>query len=207
MASKVSNVIVHPASLKYLQKGHPWVTLDSFSKKFPPDPFLITRDSKSSFLLLHDPNHNKIRARLWSSQPLRTGANFDDFRLQLVQRLRDAISKRKILKTSHPQVFDRENYYLFFAEADFIPGLQGLLLGDRFILLDSTKDIWEPHLDFIFSQVKQLTTSILKYEIRETFYQKRPGPFLTYPGKMPAPANPFVISEYNIHYGLNFTIG
>ncbi|OFZ14684.1 MAG: hypothetical protein A2X86_18710 [Bdellovibrionales bacterium GWA2_49_15] len=207
MNLKIPNVTVHPASLKYLHQGHPWVTLDSFSKKFPPNPFLIAREAKSSFLLLHDPHHNKIKARLWSSQTSVPVVSVETFHTQLLDRLRAAILKRKVLRASHPQVFKRDNFYLFFAEADFIPGLQGLLLGDRLILLDFTKTIWESHLDFIFSQVKQLATTILELEIREMFYQKRPGPFLTYPDKTPARANPFVIKEFDLRYNLNFTLG
>ncbi len=207
MADNVSQVTVHPASLKYLQKGHPWVTLDSYSKKFPQNPFLFTKGHESSFLLLHDPHHNKIKARLWSSKQTRAEITRDIFLTQLAERLKSAITKRKTLKASHAPVFQRDNFYLFFAEADFIPGLQGLLLGQRFILQDFTKTIWHPYLDFIFSHVKQLTAQILGIEIEETFYQQRPGPFLTYPEKKPPAANPFIISEFGVRYNLNFALG
>ncbi|MBI2521237.1 MAG: class I SAM-dependent methyltransferase [Bdellovibrio sp.] len=169
---------------------------------------MTTRNAKSSFLLLHDPHHSKIRARLWSSQQGQSDrCDMETFHLQLVERLKAALTKRKMLKSSHPQVFNRDNYYLFFAEADFIPGLQGLLLGNSFILFDFTRTIWEPHIDFIFSQVKQLTSTVLNQDIQEFFYQKRPGPFLSYPSKTAAPANDFVIAEFNLRYSLNFNLG
>ncbi len=51
-----------------MKKGHPWVTRDEFTKKFPDDGFILR--SKNSIdglwpFLIHDPTHPKVKARVW----------------------------------------------------------------------------------------------------------------------------------------------
>ncbi len=66
-------VQLHPASIKYLSKGHPWITEDSFTKEFPAErTFLIGtegKDQKEFAILMHDPEHKNIKARAWSLVP------------------------------------------------------------------------------------------------------------------------------------------
>ena len=60
---------VHPVSTKLLRQGHPWITADSFSNRFPRNSeFIIALDERRRpfALLLHDPHHKNIKARLWS---------------------------------------------------------------------------------------------------------------------------------------------
>jgi hypothetical protein len=59
---------IHPVSIKMLMQGNPWVTLDQYSERFQPkDKFVIALNRGDHFaLLLHDPQHKSVRARLWS---------------------------------------------------------------------------------------------------------------------------------------------
>ena len=62
---------LHPFSIKALKKGHPWVTKDEYSSKFSKDtPFIIGTDHKQNdvALLINDPAHPQIKARLWSTK-------------------------------------------------------------------------------------------------------------------------------------------
>ena len=53
-------VKLHPATIKHMKKGHPWVTKDSYTQAFPENrTFLIGLDGrheKEFALFIHDPN-------------------------------------------------------------------------------------------------------------------------------------------------------
>ena len=89
----IPRVNLHPASCKYLKLGHPWITDDSFTKKFPQNSFfLIGVDEKSKqdiALILHDPEHKTVKARLWSLDKNEWELSFEE---QVCQRLKKAIS-------------------------------------------------------------------------------------------------------------------
>ncbi len=84
---KLATYEVHPISVKMLNQGNPWVTLDKYSEKFKPfEKFVVALNRNKPFaLLLHDPTHKTVRARLWS----KTG-NFEkqikDFRRRMTGR-------------------------------------------------------------------------------------------------------------------------
>ena len=62
-------VQIHPISEKYLKAGHFWITKDSYTEKFPKTSlFLIAKNKKNNdfALLLSDPKHPHIKARLWN---------------------------------------------------------------------------------------------------------------------------------------------
>lgn len=121
---QLPRVQLHPSSIREIQKGHPWITKDSFTERFPQDKLFLTSDK---CLFLHDPRHKSVKGRVWSTQ-----GNFkeqcDGFEAELGKRLKRAFEKRiqnKDLITS------RENYYLVFGEGDFIPGLFIQKLGSH----------------------------------------------------------------------------
>jgi len=123
-------VQLHPISYKLLRQGHPWVTLDAFSRRFPPDAsFLryVDAQSRSAGVLLHDPRHKEVRGRLWSRNPAWSES---DFPRELHERLTRAREKRLAM----PELKLREHCYWLFGEADDVPGLMLLQLGDQFIL-------------------------------------------------------------------------
>ena len=61
-------VELHPASIKHIKKGHPWVTKDKYSLNFPSrDLFLWSKTAEHErVMLLNDPEHPQVKARVWS---------------------------------------------------------------------------------------------------------------------------------------------
>ena len=66
MNKSIPKVNLHPASCKYLKLGHPWITDDSFTKKFPKDAFFLIgndeRNRQDVALLINDPQHKTVKA-------------------------------------------------------------------------------------------------------------------------------------------------
>jgi 23S rRNA (cytosine1962-C5)-methyltransferase len=127
-------------TLKHMKKGHPWVTLDSFSKKFPKGrTFLIgtTGGGHESCVLINDPDHKDVKARVWSThgEHIETIKSFPQ---DLYQRLKSSFQKRANLNITE----ERDNYYLAFGEADGLPGLFILVLGNE-ILLQYYANYWK----------------------------------------------------------------
>jgi len=139
MTTKIPECLVHPASLKQIQGGHPWVTPDTFSNRFPKhSEFIIaTDDRKRPFaLLIHDPFHRNVKARVWSlKKPFDREA--EHFTASIQARLDLAFEKRD--QNKHLQM--RDNYYLVFGEADQLPGLFILKLKDR-VLIQFFTQFW-----------------------------------------------------------------
>ena len=144
---------IHPTSIKLINRGHPWITLDSFSEKFhPKEKFIVAKNRGKPFaLFIHDPTHKKIRARLWSKQ-----GNFDkqikNFKQDLSNRIKAAITKRVKSKVLE----DRNHFYLIFGEGDNIPGLFVHFINEQ-ILIQTYTDYWKKHQDYI---IQQLTNHI-----------------------------------------------
>ncbi len=126
-------VKLHPASCKYLRLGHPWITEDSYSARFPKnDFFLIGVDDRSSqpiALLINDPEHKNVKARLWSLLPEDFNST-PDFIRELEKRIKNALELR--IKTN--LISERDNFYLINAESDFLPGLLVLKLKDQILI-------------------------------------------------------------------------
>lgn len=115
-----------------MKKGHPWITLDEYSKRFPRDnTFLIGVDGKEEecCLIIHDPEHKTVKARVWSTE-LPFLPQVKDFNYFLNGRLMEAFKKRRDEKVHE----ERENFYVVFGEADSIPGLNILVLKNQLIL-------------------------------------------------------------------------
>ena len=131
--AKISRVNLHPASIKYLKLGHPWITEDSFTKRFPKDQFfLIGKEDKNSrevALLINDPEHKNVKARLWSLNPNEWSTTVD-FTNQLKDRISNALAKREKLNL----LSERENFYLVNGESDQLPGLIVLLLKNHIFI-------------------------------------------------------------------------
>ena len=102
---------VHPITVKMLRRGHPWIIKDKFTEKFHPrDRFIVAKDRrKPCALLIHDPRHKHVKARLWASQG-DFGAMIKNFRRDMVQRIQKAITKRKQKNI----LSERQNFYLVF---------------------------------------------------------------------------------------------
>jgi 23S rRNA (cytosine1962-C5)-methyltransferase len=112
MMTKVRECLVHPVSVKLLKQGHPWVTADNFSNRFPKnEEFVIAMDERKRAiaLLINDPFHKSIKGRVWS-----TKFPFDrealHFTASIQARIENAVSKREAMK----ELKERDNYYLVF---------------------------------------------------------------------------------------------
>ncbi|HLT23198.1 MAG TPA: class I SAM-dependent methyltransferase [Bacteriovoracaceae bacterium] len=175
--NKIPECNVHPVSIKLLRSGHPWITADNFSQRFPRHAeFIIALDDRKRpmGLLIHDPRHKNIKARLWS-----TKSPFDreaqHFTASLQARLDLAFEKRSALE----QAQARENYYLCFGEADQLPGLFIIRLKDR-VLIQFYTGFWLRYKSIIQTTIQEVYPEIsddhiwfqLRGETKEL--QKRP---------------------------------
>ena len=129
MNKPIPKVNLHPASCKYLKLGHPWITDDSYTKKFPKDAFfLIGVDEKNRqdvALLINDPQHKTVKARLWSLDKAEWTL---DFKQVLAARIKTAIDLRR------PLMGERENIFLINGESDGLPGLLVQLLKNELMI-------------------------------------------------------------------------
>jgi 23S rRNA (cytosine1962-C5)-methyltransferase len=191
---------LHPLTVKSIKQGHPWITRDSFSSRFPKSELLLKiqdpKDRRTLGHYLHDPAHPKVVARFWSHEK-------SDFESQLKSKLKEAITKRQ------PLFKERENIYLAFAEADELPGLYIQKLGET-CLIQYHCFVWEKWLPQIkkYLESKKELSSIKYY-----FEQKRiHGEAKKAPNAMTADAPmESVVSEgqikFKIRYNLNHDIG
>lgn len=129
----IPRVNLHPASCKYIKLGHPWITEDTYTKRFPKnDFFLVGVDEKNRqeiALLINDPEHKNVKARLWSLNSEDWKKNLD-FKTELHTRIKNAFFRREKLNIQN----ERENYYLINAESDFLPGLLVLKLKNQLLI-------------------------------------------------------------------------
>lgn len=152
MMTKVRECLVHPVSVKLLKQGHPWVTADTFSNRFPRnEEFVIATDDKKRAiaLLINDPFHKSIKGRVWS-----TKFPFDrealHFTASIQARIDNALVKREAMK----ELKERENYYLVFGEADQLPGLFILKLQDR-ILIQFYTGFWTRYKGILQTTIQE----------------------------------------------------
>lgn len=146
---RTPRVELHPASIKYLYKGHPWITKDRFSMKFPKgSPFVTAKlDEKKFAILLNDPTHDSVLARLWR---IGEGSHLGpkDFYFELRERMQESFEARR-------GITDRENYYIVFGETDFLPGLFIIRLKDR-ILVQFYANFWNHFEKDILKIIKDI---------------------------------------------------
>lgn len=155
--NRIPECVIHPVSIKLLRQGHPWITADNFSNRFPRhSEFIIAVDDRKRpmALLLHDPNHKNIKARVWSTKfPFDREAQH--FTAGIQGRLDLALEKREQQK----ELKERENYYLVFGEADQLPGLFILKLKDR-ILVQFYTALWTKYKSTIQTTIQEVYPEI-----------------------------------------------
>ncbi len=190
---------IHPISIKQIQKGHPWVTTDQYSEKFQPNErFIVAANRRRPFaLLLHDPAHKSIRARVWA-----TNGDFQkqikNFKNDLAVRIKNAIVKRA--KANYLE--KRDHFYLIFAEGDNIPGILVHYLGGE-ILIQFYMTFWDTYKDyFIQTLIKNINDHLNEDVSFENIWIQHRSEV-----KQPAKCNDFntsfknlEISEFGIKY-------
>lgn len=129
-------VELHPASIKHIKLGHPWITSDRFSDRFPRSSFFVAcrLDEENFVVLLNDPTHPQVKARVWKIDP-KSSLDRKDFIYEVVGKLTTSIEIRLA------QNLDRENFYLVFGEADHLPGLHIIKLKDD-LLIQFYANVW-----------------------------------------------------------------
>jgi 23S rRNA (cytosine1962-C5)-methyltransferase len=155
--NKIPECQIHPVSIKLLRQGHPWITPDNFSNRFPrQSEFVVALDERKRpmALLLHDPHHKNVKARVWTTKyPFDREAQH--FTASIQARLDLAIAKRSEQK----EIKERENFYLIFGEADQLPGLFVLRLKDR-ILIQFYTSFWNRYKSIIQTTIQELFPEI-----------------------------------------------
>ncbi len=146
----MKEVNLHPATIKHLKKGHPWITSDTYTRKFPSDEFLLGKDEsgKAFCLFFHDRFHPTVKGRCLEIFSSFEAKSFN-FKNILAERLKIAYQKRVELKLSE----QRENYYLVFGEADNLPALFIQKLG-KLIVIQYYSLFWEKYLPGIVAETK-----------------------------------------------------
>tara|TARA_Y100000768_G_scaffold388765_1_gene386941 strand:+ start:21664 stop:23175 length:1512 start_codon:yes stop_codon:yes gene_type:complete len=136
-------------SIKLIRAGHPWVTNDKFSEKFhPKERFIIAANRKKPFaLLIHDPTHKHVRARVWA-----TSGHFQklmkNFKNDVITRLRKSFQNRKAKNYFE----NRNHFYLAFGENDQLPGIFIKYMGGE-ILIEFYMEFWRTYQDFVIQNV------------------------------------------------------
>lgn len=160
MLAKIK-VNLHPQTTKHMNAGHPWVTEDSFTKKFPlKEKFLlgVCNDKNTFNFLLHDPLHKKIKGRLWKSISSEDAKKYshESFWSDFNKRVEDSLKKRQ--KFIQQGLINRENFYLIFGESDFLPGLFLQKLQNHYVLSLYT-NFWD---EFLANEIKTILINSLK---------------------------------------------
>lgn len=155
--NKIPECLIHPVSIKLLRAGHPWITSDNFSNRFPrQSEFVVATDDRKRpmALLMHDPFHKNVKARVWSTKfPFDREAQH--FTASLQARLDHAFEKR----TAQKELKERENYYLVFGEADQLPGLFILRLKDK-VLIQFYTSFWNRYKSIIQTTIQEVFPEI-----------------------------------------------
>lgn len=136
--------------------GHPWITEDSFTKKFNQNSSFIEGFSKNrrAGIFLHDPKHAKIKGRFWGVEPIK---NFKDFQSEFKLRLKSAIAKR----LEKGIQLKRDNLYLVFGEADSLPGIFIQKIGSE-ILIQYYSYFWQAQDNWTLKLIQEEVQNSLK---------------------------------------------
>lgn len=192
--SNLRRVELHPATIKMIKKGHPWVTLDKFSQNFPKGyPILIGTDSKNKPIceLINDPEHPKIKARLW--RIILDDHDKSDFIDDLRTRIQTAIQFRDHIREAK----ERENYYLIFGEADYLPGLFVQYLNKN-IFIQYKSTFWAKYTDYIIKFLKSnIKEKNLIFWLQERKNNKKGSLKIIEPE---GAKNVFDLNEYGVNY-------
>ncbi len=203
---QIKRVGLHDISLREIKKGHPWITRDQFTKKFPQHHFFLfgcDRNRREICLFINDPDHPKIKGRVWQKFPFsKTGSI--DFATEFRTRIGKSIAKRAQANLLN----ERENFYLVFAEADQRPGLFVQMVGDQ-IIVQIYAYFWKDLIGLIEEElIANLQTffSDIRFEI---WVQERRGPenleinsLQRLKGKK-AKTHKLIIQEFEVQYLLH----
>lgn len=191
---------IHPASIKHALKGHPWITKDSFSSKWPKNKILlhikITKDK--TYTYLHDPGHSFCVGRLFHTEKITRAEDVQDL---IQERLHLAVKNR--IESS--VIKQRSHYWLVFAEADYLPGLYINYLNGHVVLQTHIK-FWENELPHLIELLSKILDDA-KIHYTQFWWQKRSQgqhlPLCYNKGKFEPAAQSFWVEEAGIQMLIN----
>lgn len=184
-------VELHPASIKHIKLGHPWITSDRFSDRFPRNSFFVSCriDEVNFVVFLNDPTHPQVKARVWRIDP-KSSIERKDFIYEVIGKLTTSIEIRLA------QSLERDNFYLVFGEADHLPGLHIIKLKDD-ILIQFYANVWSNfEKDLVSFLNKQNLGKRIWVQKRNKEQEKE---FYCASDKAVTQAN-FELSEYGVNY-------
>lgn len=190
MNKPIPKVNLHPASCKYLKLGHPWITEDTYTKRFPKEAFfLIGVDEKNRqdvALLINDPLHKTVKARLWSLNKAEWTLDFKDV---LKSRMKAAIDKRR------PLMKERENIFLINGESDELPGLLIQLLKDE-VMIQYYALFWKEKEDLVLEYLKENLPHLQEIWVQERNFDQAKS-IRSINGK---DSSEFTLTEFGLNY-------
>lgn len=169
---------IHPATLKHLRAGHPWITADRFSAQFPVKALCLTlKDGERELIFLHDPQHPQIKARRWdlSAKSLElknlTPGQINHFiKLQWMEGINDWIKQWSSSWRSQR----RNHGHLFSGHQSRLPGLQVLYLNGH-LYIQTQAYYWHSFKEFFVALMPE-TAQILQQQgwpITSLWWQQR----------------------------------
>lgn len=186
-----SRVKLHPLSIKHLKKSHPWVVKDTFTAKFPTDEtFLegLNEKARPFCILLHDSDHPHVKARLWSFE---LNKKLND----LGPRVEMAFKKRKDLElTKH-----RDSYFLFFGEADALPGLFGIMFKQT-IVLQYYASIWSKLESKLIPELVKACKKTFDFSPSVYVQDRNKGQRVSFRHLKGAQHSDIVVNEFGLNY-------
>jgi 23S rRNA (cytosine1962-C5)-methyltransferase len=203
--SRVATYDIHPTSIKMIQQGNPWVTLDEYSEKFQPkERFIIALNQRKPFaLLIHDPQHKTVRARLWAKNG-NLEKQAKTFKADFTARVDAALRSRKTTGILEK----RDNFYLVFGEGDQLPGLFIQYLGGE-ILIQHYTYFWDKFENFILETIMKKMRDVFNLDIYRTDIWKQMRVDGDSNKEAPTCLDPNIsfknidITEYGVKYKLN----
>ncbi|QDK42205.1 hypothetical protein DOM21_12260 [Bacteriovorax stolpii] len=190
MNKPIPKVNLHPASCKYLKLGHPWITEDTYTKRFPKEAFfLIGVDEKNRqdvALLINDPLHKTVKARLWSLNKAEWTLDFKDV---LKSRMKAAIDKRRA------PMKERENIFLINGESDELPGLLIQLLKDE-VMIQYYALFWKDKEDLVLENLKENLPHLQEIWVQERNFDQAKS-IRSINGK---DSSEFTLTEFGLNY-------
>ncbi|MBF0314521.1 MAG: class I SAM-dependent methyltransferase [Oligoflexia bacterium] len=198
MIKMIRKVELHPETQKRVRQGHPWITKDSFTDKFPvEEDFLLGGNT----LFLHDPHHKLIKGRVWKHPFLEKSFSKEQFSLELFERISCAIKKRIDLNLQR----ERDNFYLIFSEIDLLPGLKVLHVKDK-IFIQIYALFWEKYREILTAHLQKVLCLFWPQKTFSLFIQYRLQNKIDV--NNPAAKERFIIKEYGIglYYDLSLSV-
>jgi 23S rRNA (cytosine1962-C5)-methyltransferase len=154
---KKSAYIVGPQTVQMLQLGHPWVTADRYTRKWPKgragDVIQLADESgRPLATALFDPA-DRVVARVLEFGPMELNQEWVHAKVQQALDLRQR----------HLDLGDSNAYRVINGEGDFLPGLTVDRYGD-YLMVQLFSRAWRPHLPLLISALQKVLEPVGVYE-------------------------------------------